>query len=409
MAIVQGNQVKLDSGQVVTPKEGEWLDGQQYIGGSLSAPGQIHAQSGQVGAGQQVSAEVVAQTDPANVAYLQQRQAVFQPSGAGQPQGQPQAQPQQGAEGAGITTPETTLNLPELYKGLYESSGISALEMDLSTKEKEYIEAKGKINDNPFLSEASRVGREAKIEKLYQERTANLRGDIATKKADIETQLNLQTKQFDIESTAAQNALSQLNSLLGMGALDNASGEDIASITRSTGISSSMIQSAITASKNKDVSITQYDDGTNMYAIAMDSMGNIVNKQLIGPSSKTGGTTTRQKQAQSSEIASFFTQEGSRTQAEEAAKSMIQKGYSPDIVYTELDRQFPLPKTTVALDQEAISAYASMIRNGEITLANVPKEYKAEVSKIISQSSGATGEENTSIVKRIMETLGLGD
>lgn len=60
--------------------------------------------------------------------------------------------------------------------------------------------------------------------------------------------------------------------------------------------------------------------------------------------SGTGGYTTQQKQAYASEIAKFFATEGSRGEAVESAASMILQGYPPDIVYDELERQFPSPK-----------------------------------------------------------------
>jgi hypothetical protein len=43
---------------------------------------------------------------------------------------------------------------------------------------------------------------------------------------------------------------------------------------------------------------------------------------------------------------------------------------------------------TDVMDQEAISAYAEMIVNGEITLSNVPADYRAEVTKLVSQMQG---------------------
>ena len=289
---------------------GGWYSGRQFWNGTLSEPGAIHPQSNQPGAGQAVSQEVIAQTAPENVGYIaqQRQQAGLSPSPAtGVPAQQPTQQPTPQPTGAptagmpGITAPEV-IDLPEMYKSLYQGSGIKELEAEYSEKEKAYIEAKGKINDNPFLSEATRVGRVAKLETLFAERTANLRGDIATKKADIETQLNLEAKQFDIESEVAQQALSRFNTLLGLGALDNASGEDIAAITRTTGISSSMIYSAIKANKAKNVqtSVSTWSDGTNDYFVTVDQNGNIVNRQLIGPTAKTErvGTQTERYQAE---------------------------------------------------------------------------------------------------------------
>lgn len=70
MATIAGSQVKLNNGQLVTPSQGAWYDGQQYWGGTLSNPGQINPLSDQKGAGEQVSKEVVAQTNPNNVQFI---------------------------------------------------------------------------------------------------------------------------------------------------------------------------------------------------------------------------------------------------------------------------------------------------------------------------------------------------
>lgn len=281
-------------------QQGGWYSGRQYWNGTLSDPGVIHQESNQQGAGQAVSKEVIAQTNPNNVAYIEQErqkaqanpvQAVASTMPAPQASGGFSQAATAGA--AAPVMPQASINLPEIYKGLYQSSGIQGKEEQLSQMEREFIEAKGKVNDNPFLSEATRVGREAKLQKLFDERTANIRNEVATKKADIEMQLNLQTKQFDINSQQAQLALSQFNTLLEMGALNNASGEDIANITRSTGLSSNAIQAAVQANKIKGytTSTQTFDDGTNegFVIYTVDQMGNIVNQvqQVTGKSSKT--------------------------------------------------------------------------------------------------------------------------
>ena len=194
---------------------------------------------------------------------------------------------------------QPSIDLPGLYKSLYDSSGVSDLEKDLSAKEKEYTEAKGRVNENPFLSEATRTGRIAKLEELFNERTANLRNDIARKKADVETSLNLQMKQFDINSQQTQQAISQFNSLLGVGALNNASGEDIANLARSTGMSTGMIQGAIDYARQTQTEpqIISYDDGTNQGFVTVDkNTGTIINKQVIGASTGGGGGTAGERE-----------------------------------------------------------------------------------------------------------------
>lgn len=209
-----------------------------------------------------------------------------------------------GGAAAGFVN-QPTINLPELYDTITKNSGISEKETELGEKTRQFNEQMSKINDNPYLSEASRVGRGQKLQTDFNNSIAGLQNEIAMKKADIETQLNLQTKQFDINSEQSKQAFDQFNSLLSSGALDNASGEDIANITRATGISSTLIQSAIDVSKKskeEKPNVTTYDDGTNEYFVAVDPQGNIVNKQLIGPSSSAlsgGGGGTYQERTTS--------------------------------------------------------------------------------------------------------------
>lgn len=206
-----------------------------------------------------------------------------------------------GASGQSISAPESavrpTINLPDIYNSLYETSGIKDVENELSEKTKAYITAVSEIKDNPYLSEAAMTGRLRKLEDRFNVDTANIRNDISKRTADIEMQVNLRTKQFDIENEQTQQAISQFNSLLSSGALNDATAEDIASITRSTGISSNLIESAIKSANKKKLNVTTYDDGNNEYFVSVDEDGNISNKQLIGPSkSKASGTSQAEKQ-----------------------------------------------------------------------------------------------------------------
>lgn len=297
--VISGNKIKLNNGQIITASTGGWYDGQQFWNGTLSDPGVINSQSDQQGAGQAVSKEVVNQTNPSNWDYLQKQNPSLASSGSSGSTPNwsstsgfsPPSTSVTGAELSGMfNNTASTLNLPELYQSLYNSSGIAGLESDYAAKQQAYNQAQAQINDNPFLSEASRVGRVQKLTMDYNNNIAALQNQIATKKADVEMQLNLKTKQFDIDSQAAQQALSQFNTLLEMGALDNASGEDIANITRSTGLSSSAIQSAINArkaanQKQRETQVISYDDGTNQgYAVIDSTTGEIINKQVISAS-----------------------------------------------------------------------------------------------------------------------------
>ena len=275
-------------------KQGGWYQGRQYWGGTLSDPGTIHPSSDQIGAGQRVSAEVNAQSaaqqgvTPQNFEnYLQQqRQQSASVRPASTPfSGMPSA-PGGDGSGAGFQAPQA-IDLESIYRGLFDSSGIKDIEIDLSGKAKAYADQLAKIKDNPYLSEATMTGRIKKIDEKFSADSRNLQNDIATRKADIETQLNLKLKQFDINSQQAQQALSQFNTLLAAGALDNADGNDIANITRSTGLSSNMIYSAIKANQAKNVqtSTISFDDGSNQgFAIINSQTGEIISKQNIASS-----------------------------------------------------------------------------------------------------------------------------
>ena len=299
-------------------KEGGWYAGRQYWGGTLSDPGVIHSSSNQQGAGQLVSPEINRQSDAVQgnqqgdieryLATQRQKQAQlnvrptgYNPTnnygtGAGAGAGMP------GGEGAGMGFQGApAINLQNIYDQNYASSGIKELEEELAGLNRQYTESRGKNNDNPYLSEATRVGREAKLERLHGERTANLRNEVAMKKADVETKLNLSLKQFDINSQQAKQSLEQFNTLLSMGALDNLSGEDIANITRSTGISSNMIQGAINTSKAKNVRsqlITATNDAGVVTASLIDlDTGQIISQNnlgAIGNRQQSGGGSAKQ-------------------------------------------------------------------------------------------------------------------
>lgn len=297
-------------------QEGGWYNGRQYIGGTLSEPGQIHPGSSQVGAGQLVSPEVNAasaaqqgQTAQQLEAYLQkqrQQQAKLQPTpamptptgGAGAMATSAGMAGAGGGMGTGLPQQQAAINLPDIYKSLYEGSGITEKEQALVNSEKMFLEAKSKISDNPFTSAAQIDQRLQRLQRKYEEETAPIRSEIAQKKADIETQLQLQTKQFDINSQSARDALTYFNTLLDAGALNTASGEDIAAITRTTGIPSSAIQSAIkakTATKADTQVLTSTADNGEVTVSTIDkNTGEVINQQSLGRigNAQTSGSGT---------------------------------------------------------------------------------------------------------------------
>lgn len=250
-----------------------------------------------------------------------------------------------GSFGASASTPD----LKSIYEGLYNTSGIkeseaalAALTKKLTDRQQAQADAAAKINDNPFYSEGTRVGRIAKLDQIanadqtvIQNEQKSLADQIATKKADIETALNIQLKQFDLNSQAATQALNQFNTLLSSGALDNASAEDIATLTRTTGMPSSFIASAVNATKQKNIptSTISFDDGTNQgFAIINTQTGEIIKKETIAQSKPAAPRATTEN-----EMKTYYSNALRKDAAGGAKLSQIFSIYTglldPDLIY----------------------------------------------------------------------------
>lgn len=250
---------------------------------------------------------------------------------------------------SGIGAAASTPDLKSIYDNLYNTSGIkeseaslAALTKKLTDRQQAAADAAAKINDNPFYSEGTRVGRIAKLNEIANADQAvmlneqkSLSDQIATKKADIETALNIQTKQFDLNSAAATQALNQFNTLLSSGALDNASSEDIATFTRTTGMPSSFITSAVAATKQKNIptSTISYDDGTNQgFAIINTQTGEIIKKQTVAASKPAAAKATTD-----SEMKTYYSNALRQDAAGGAKLSQIFSIYTglldPDLIY----------------------------------------------------------------------------
>jgi len=183
---------------------------------------------------------------------------------------------------------------------------IDAINTQIAAKTDAYNTQVSKIKDNPYLSEATMSGRLSKLAERFNadmqletKKQAIVEGKLAQGKADAQVKLNIAAQQYNVEDSQYQQNLQLFTNLLSSGALENASGTDIAQITSSTGLSSSMVQSIINFQKKKNApqpNITTVDDGTNQYVVAIDpSTGNVINKQIIArsiPKSTGGGGGT---------------------------------------------------------------------------------------------------------------------
>jgi len=298
---------------------------------TFSEPGQINKLSNQQGAGQMVSPEILASTsvaagkDPnANQQYINSQYQ--QPAGGeagmgagGMGTGGVDTSLLGGAGAGGLGT-NKPIDLNAQYAQLLTESGVSNLETNanaLSTKinqmTAEAADAKAKVNENPFLAEASRIGRIAKIDQKLNESIAplqkdisNITGQINTAKNDIQNKLNLNVQQYNIETAANQQNLANFNSLLASGALVNATAQDIATLASQTGLAPSFIASAIAQAKKSASPIstgTFTDSDGNLTAYTLDSSGNLLNSQVIGNTGKATTSSSGSKTSSSKEKA----------------------------------------------------------------------------------------------------------
>lgn len=158
------------------------------------------------------------------------------------------------------------------YQAAYDKAGISGLESQLADKQKALTEAMNNINENPFYSEANRVGRIAKLQQSAQVDISNLVDQINLKRADVQNQMKY-----------AQDSLTQFNALLEMGAASNLGSADIARLAQETGLSTDMITSAINTNKNKNVQLVS--DGNGNYSVVDKNTWSVVKSFSVGGSS----------------------------------------------------------------------------------------------------------------------------
>jgi hypothetical protein len=186
---------------------------------------------------------------------------------------------------------QPTIDLNSIYSSAMNSDEIKKLENEYNTKQASYNQAVTSINDNPFASEATRVGKIRRLDESAQRELTSLQNTLAQKKADAQVKVNIATQQYNINNQQYQNELSKLNLLISSGALNNASGSDIASIALSTGMSTSMIKGIQDKMKSDAVKpqvITNTDDSGNVTVSVIDAnTGKRISQSSLGKVGKS--------------------------------------------------------------------------------------------------------------------------
>jgi len=215
--------------------------------------------------------------------------------------------------GAGLgfstTSAGAPIDLNKIYESALQSEDIKNLEKELTTKKDALNRATTDINDNPFYSEATRVGKIAKLNDQAQREISTLEGSLAQRKADAQVKVNIATQQYNIQNQEYQNNISRLNLLISSGALLNASGSDIANIAMATGMSTGMVNGIISKMKTEQIKptiINDTDDAGNVTVAVLDAnTGKVISQTSLGKIGKsktvaegiTGTTKVTEQQA----------------------------------------------------------------------------------------------------------------
>lgn len=194
-----------------------------------------------------------------------------------------------------------TIDLNAIYNTATNTPEIQALKKEVEQKKAGYNTAVTSINNNPYASEATRLGKISKLDNTAQREIQNLEGNLAQKYADAQTKVNIAAQQYNINNQQYQNELSKLNLLISSGALLNASGNDIAQIGLATGMSSDMIKGIQNKMKSDNVKpqvITNTDDSGRVTVSVIDAQnGNIISQRSLGKigNAQTGGNSNPYK------------------------------------------------------------------------------------------------------------------
>ena len=211
----------------------------------------------------------------------------------------PQFNTAAGIKTAGTTTSNVALPTVPAFdevaatNAAYNTPEITAAKSAITTREQALADATAEVNDNPFYSEATRVGKLAKLTDQANNDIKVQQDQLTMLNADAQVKLNAQKDQYNINSDAYKTNLSNFNNLVSQGGLDNASANDIANMSIQTGIPTSVIQSIQAVSIKKDnptekpTIVQSTDNEGNLTILAVDpTTGKIINQTQIAGAGK---------------------------------------------------------------------------------------------------------------------------
>ena len=110
-----------------------------------------------------------------------------------------------------LTAPPTKSET-DLYNSAYSAAGLDTLTNTITARKNDLADAQNKINDNPWLDEASRVGRNQTVQNLAQADISNLQSEYNTKLQEVHDLVTRQSDDNNASSAANKAKLAVLES-----------------------------------------------------------------------------------------------------------------------------------------------------------------------------------------------------
>lgn len=200
-----------------------------------------------------------------------------------------------GGGGTGFSMPTApTFDLVGATNAAFNTPEIQAAQKAVSDRQAALAAAEGEVNDNPFYSEATRVGKLAQLRDQANADISVQQNILSGLKADAQIKLNAALGQYNINEQQYKDTLAQFDTMLQAGGLTYAAPGDLAAIATSTGIPVSELQSIQQKQQQDNIktSLVTSNDGT--VSVINSQTGKIISQTQpgVGPVSKPAGSAT---------------------------------------------------------------------------------------------------------------------
>ncbi len=182
------------------------------------------------------------------------------------------------------------IDLTSIYNNALNDPALTSIEAELNAKKSARDAALADVNDNPFYTEATRVGKQAKVNAASTNEINTLQGRLDAGKAEAQIKVNLATQQYNIQNQQYQQNLQKLQTLISTGGILNATSADLAQIAVATGFTPTEIKSIQDKARSDQVKPQVMTDSSGNVTLFDGATGKVIAK--VGNIGKGTGTGT---------------------------------------------------------------------------------------------------------------------